>query len=667
MILEEAGVNKRTVAALAAKKIYTVNDVIRCFPKKYLDYRNILPIEKAKGEDCAVAGYLQNVKISGKKNQKIIEMDVIESSSGQLMKVRYFHMSQLYNYIKSLCNTEIVLCGKVDPYGNMTNPTKVTLKDEFKGRIVPVYKKMKGISLEMLTGLIHQFLKNVKEPLEHEIIEKARLMDYKQALCVIHNPKDMESLRLARKRIAFNDLLYFSMKTREQSKTKDSPYHIRHTEKTLALLEKLPFGLTHDQAMAMNCIRKEMAEGRLNGLIQGDVGCGKTVIAYLSMHLCYENEYQAAMMAPTEILAKQHYEEFCRLFPDFAGRSVLLTGSLKIAERKEVLARIVIGDAMFIFGTQSLLSDEVMFYKMGLAITDEEHRFGVEQRDNLAKKADEGVHVLTMSATPIPRSVAEALYGEDKLFIEIKTLPAGRVPVQTAVNNSQKVIYEFAEKQLKLGHQIYVVCPLVNEAEEGSTMEELDSVDVIYENYRMYFETLGYKTVALYGKQNKKVKEEAIHAFETGSAQILVSTTVVEVGVNVPNATLIILHNAERFGLATMHQLRGRVGRGSAKGYCILKSDDKENERLQAMVQTTDGFEIAEMDLKQRGPGNLMGVEQSGNDYFMDLLMRLPNMYKSAKKYASYMKKNALGGDLCKVYEESIDAKAQNNVRKMAG
>lgn len=228
------------------------------------------------------------------------------------------------------------------------------------------------------------------------------------------------------------------------------------------------------------------------------------------------------------------------------------------------------------------------------------------------KKADDGVHVLTMSATPIPRSTAVALYGDEKTIIEIKTMPSGREKIQTAIFNNQEKIFEFAEKQLKLGHQVYVVCPLVNDAEEGSSLEEVDSVESIYERYRMYFETLGYRTTVLYGKQNKKDKESAIHSFECGETQIMVSTTVVEVGVNVPNATLIILHNAERFGLATMHQLRGRVGRGSAKGYCILKSAYADNERLKTMVQTTDGFEIAEMDLKQRGPGNLLGVEQSG-------------------------------------------------------
>jgi ATP-dependent DNA helicase RecG len=662
MLLEEAGVAKRTVTALNKKKVYTVDDLLRCIPRKYLDYREIVPFSDAVGKDCAIAGYIQSAgKKEGNGRPQQIDIDLVEETSGQMVKIYYFGTPYIWEHICKLIHKEVIVCGKISngKFGySITNPYRISDKELFHGTIVPVYSKMKGVSEDMLKKLIKTYIKDLSDPIEENVISRAKLFGYKEALQELHYPTNFERIQQARKRLAFNDLLFFSMQLQEDAdKIGHNGIKIDTVEETVNRLDKLPFQLTEDQAVTLNHIRDNMKSGvRTDALIQGDVGCGKTIVAFLSMSMMAENGYQSAIMAPTEILAHQHYDGFCKSFPDLASKAVFLSGSMKVKEKKEALSKIVAGEALFVIGTHSVISKNVMFYKLGLVITDEEHRFGTEQRDMLMEKGNEGVHIITMSATPIPRSIAAVMYGENKAIYEIKSMPDGRIPVQTAINNNQQKIFDFAEKQLKENRQIYVVCPLVDEAEEGSSSSGMDSVQDVYERYRLYFETIGYKTGKLFGKQDNSEKAANIKAFEENKVQILVSTTVVEVGVNVPNASLIIIHNAERFGLATMHQLRGRVGRGGGKSYCILKSDQRDNERLLTMVNTTDGFKIAEEDMKQRGIGDLIGTKQSGKNHNMDLMLSYPNFYKAVKKYARWMLESQKAEQLVKLYMENASA-----------
>lgn len=662
MLLEEAGVAKRTVTALNKKKVYTVDDLLRCIPRKYLDYREIVPFSDAVGKDCAIAGYIQSAgKKEGNGRPQQIDIDLVEETSGQMVKIYYFGTPYIWEHICKLIHKEVIVCGKISngKFGySITNPYRISDKELFHGTIVPVYSKMKGVSEDMLKKLIKTYIKDLSDPIEENVISRAKLFGYKEALQELHYPTNFERIQQARKRLAFNDLLFFSMQLQEDAdKIGHNGIKIDTVEETVNRLDKLPFQLTEDQAVTLNHIRDNMKSGvRTDALIQGDVGCGKTIVAFLSMSMMAENGYQSAIMAPTEILAHQHYDGFCKSFPDLASKAVFLSGSMKVKEKKEALSKIVAGEALFVIGTHSVISKNVMFYKLGLVITDEEHRFGTEQRDMLMEKGNEGVHIITMSATPIPRSIAAVMYGENKVIYEIKSMPDGRIPVQTAINNNQQKIFDFAEKQLKENRQIYVVCPLVDEAEEGSSSSGMDSVQDVYERYRLYFETIGYKTGKLFGKQDNSEKAANIKAFEENKVQILVSTTVVEVGVNVPNASLIIIHNAERFGLATMHQLRGRVGRGGGKSYCILKSDQRDNERLLTMVNTTDGFKIAEEDMKQRGIGDLIGTKQSGKTHNMDLMLSYPNFYKAVKKYARWMLESQKAEQLVKLYMENASA-----------
>lgn len=662
MLLEEAGVAKRTVTALNKKKVYTVDDLLRCIPRKYLDYREIVPFSDAVGKDCAIAGYIQSAgKKEGNGRPQQIDIDLVEETSGQMVKIYYFGTPYIWEHICKLIHKEVIVCGKISngKFGySITNPYRISDKELFHGTIVPVYSKMKGVSEDMLKKLIKTYIKDLSDPIEENVISRAKLFGYKEALQELHYPTNFERIQQARKRLAFNDLLFFSMQLQEDAdKIGHNGIKIDTVEETVNRLDKLPFQLTEDQAVTLNHIRDNMKSGvRTDALIQGDVGCGKTIVAFLSMSMMAENGYQSAIMAPTEILAHQHYDGFCKSFPDLASKAVFLSGSMKVKEKKEALSKIVAGEALFVIGTNSVISKNVMFYKLGLVITDEEHRFGTEQRDMLMEKGNEGVHIITMSATPIPRSIAAVMYGENKAIYEIKSMPDGRIPVQTAINNNQQKIFDFAEKQLKENRQIYVVCPLVDEAEEGSSSRGMDSVQDVYERYRLYFETIGYKTGKLFGKQDSSEKAANIKAFEENKVQILVSTTVVEVGLNVPNASLIIIHNAERFGLATMHQLRGRVGRGGGKSYCILKSDQRDNERLLTMVNTTDGFKIAEEDMKQRGIGDLIGTKQSGKTHNMDLMLSYPNFYKAVKKYARWMLESQKAEQLVKLYMENASA-----------
>lgn len=673
MLLENIGLKKQTLEAFHNKKIYTVDDVVRYTPYKYLDYREFTPLKDALNKDCLISAYIQNV--GQKPNSKMISAEAIEETTGTKITISWFGQSFMLNRIKELTFKQVAVCGKVVDRGRygicITDPSYIMEKELFTKRIVPVYRKMKGISEQMLHSVIKEALNHVSEPLEHEVLSASKLLTYRDALCKLHYPKTMEDIKKGQLRLVFNDLLYFSMKLRSIHKQtcQKSPCKITSSKKTNQFVSMLPqitgidtFKLTPDQAQAVSEIKKDMISGvRANYLVQGDVSCGKTMVAILSMFLMAENGYQSVIMVPTTVLAKQHYMEI-KSYADILGyKTALLSSEVKQREKNAFLKGIKNGEYQFIVGTHSVISDNVEYNNLGLVVTDEEHRFGVSQREKLQEKAMSGAHIISMSATPIPRSIADIIYGEDKKLCTIKTMPGGRIPVQTAINSSEEVIYNFIEKQLNEKHQCYVICPLIHEEEKTDetqiTKTELNTVLKALDCYKKRFEPYGYSVGMVNGKMPKEEIIQTLDDFKKGNVQILVSTTVVEVGVNVPNATVIVINNAERFGLAQLHQLRGRVGRGKLKSYCILNSTDKANEKLNVLVNSTDGFVVAQEDAKLRGMGDIIGTKQSGNNKYIQLLLSFPNLYQHVKKYTDWMMQYHMGNNLMNLYEENELAK----------
>lgn len=664
LLKEIKGLQTKTINALNKKGIYTVDDIVRIFPRKYLDYREIVGLEDAIEKDCAIEGYVESTCKDKVNNISMLCLELIESSSGEIIHVKWFGQVFLWDSVHRMNNKEIVLCGKVKnhpKYGYcITNPYLFCEKQVFHGKIVPVYPKMKGVSEDMFQKILKQSLNMTVDPLEEIVQNKLKsleVMSYEEALRHIHTPKALDDIEKALKRIVLNDMMYFSLRLAEENNEMpvESPFSIKETATTDSFINSLEFKLTADQRMVYeHLVNKMKNRKRVNTLIQGDVSCGKTMVAFLGMFLMAENGYQSVIMAPTQVLAMQHYEKLCEYAVPYGFKTALLTGDVKGKQEKEILDGIKAGEYHFIVGTHKTFTETVLYNNLGLVITDEEHRFGVGQRENLNKKALDGAHTITMSATPIPRSVAEIVYGKNKEIFEIRSMPNGRVPIQTAINNSERVIYDFVKKQLDSGRQCYVICPLI-EATGDETEDKIESIEATVRKYKDHFEGMGYHVGMATGGNNKATKDASLKAmdeFKENKYQILVATTVIEVGVNVPNASLIIINNAERFGLAQLHQLRGRVGRGNHKSYCILKSADKENRRLNVLVSTTDGFKIAEEDMKLRGIGDIFGSEQTGYNKYTELIMAMPELYKEVTRIVTWMQENQYGSKLLALYRE---------------
>ena len=373
---------------------------------------------------------------------------------------------------------------------------------------------------------------------------------------------------------------------------------------------------------------------RIHALVCGDVGTGKTVICTLAAAGFIGSGYQAVIMAPTQVLAKQHYDSISKMLEPFGVKTVFLDSTLKKSERTAVLKEIREGSAQLIIGTNSCIGKDVIYKDLALTVVDEEHRFGVNQRAAIIEKAARGVHSITMSATPIPRSLAQVVYGDNVQLYTIRTRPEGRLPVKTRIFKNELGNMKFVLKEVRAGHQAYVVCPMIEQSEKSP---ELKSVDAVSQMYRETLEPYGVRIAELTGKTPKEEADGIIDRFKSGEIDVLIATTVIEVGVNVPNATVMIITNAERFGLSSLHQLRGRVGRSSLQSYCVLQSEDESEKglsRLQVMCDTNDGFQIAEADLKQRGAGDLLGTQQSGDNKYVSLIIANPEIYREATGYA---------------------------------
>lgn len=620
---ELKGVGEKTEKLFQKIGITTAEELLRYYPRTYDIYEEPVEIASAE-EDKTVsirATIATGIYINQIRNLQVLTTTVADAS-GRL-PVAWFNAPYLRGTLKK--GSVFILRGKIirkKGRPQMEHPEIFTpaAYEEIIHSMQPVYGLTKGLSNKMITKLVHQILDTRPlhgEYLPEEIRERYQLADANYAIRTIHFPKNMQELLTARKRLVFDEFLLFVLAIQLlKEKTEEAPntFSMKPVWTTEEIIEGLPYDLTGAQKNVWHEIERDLSGHKLmSRLVQGDVGSGKTVIAFLAMVLSAENGFQSALMVPTEVLANQHYEGFLRLMEEqniASCHPVLLTGSTTARQKREIYQKIADGEVNVIIGTHALIQERVEYKNLGLVITDEQHRFGVRQREALTTRGNPP-HVLVMSATPIPRTLAIILYGDLDISI-IDELPAKRLPIKNCVvgTSYRPKAYSFIEKQVQMGRQAYVICPMVEES-EGLEAEN------VTDYARKLQEILPgeIKVEILHGKMKPKEKNRIMEAFASGEIQVLVSTTVVEVGVNVPNATVMMVENAERFGLAQLHQLRGRVGRGEHQSYCIfMQGNNEENtsKRLKILNESNDGFYIAGEDLKLRGPGDLFGIRQSG-------------------------------------------------------
>ncbi|MDF2879589.1 MAG: ATP-dependent helicase RecG [Clostridiaceae bacterium] len=639
MELELLGINKAKINQFNKKGIFSIEDLARFFPRKYYDFRNITPISQVKdGEILAVVGKIIEINTTF----KMIRVK-IRDSYGKYMYVIWFNSPYLADILEKdkEANKEYIFCGKIqvdEKYHSkrMISPLYYGTKISEYQTIIPVYSKIKGMSDSFLKQSIDSAiaLVNKNDYLEPIMLNKFKIAKTSIALRAIHQPKTDVDLKIAKKRFIFDDLFEFGMKLEhmQQSVNKTTKYKMPKHDITDKFISQLSFKLTNGQRDALNAIYKKMrAEERVNALVQGDVGCGKTIVAIILMLIACENGYQSALMTPTNVLAKQHYHELLERLKDMPYSIAFLSGETKAKEKKEILKKLELGEINIIVGTHAVIQKEVKFKNLALTVVDEEHRFGVVQRNQLLEKSKEGVHNITMSATPIPRTLAMTIYGNALDVLNITTLPNGRKPIVTIQVKNEDKAYEAMYRQINEGRQCYVVCPLIEDSEwEG--LEDVDSVETTYKKMTEYFKKYPEVNISMIsGKMKQKEVGEEIDKFSKNEYQIIISTTIIEVGVNVPNASVILIKNAERFGLSQLHQLRGRVGRGIHQSYCVLLSDKKDNPKLHAMCEIIDGFKIAEKDLELRGTGDFIGTKQSGQNKFVMLMLSYPKFFEKIK------------------------------------
>lgn len=620
---ELKGVGEKTEKLFQKIGITTAEELLRYYPRTYDIYEEPVEIASAE-EDKTVsirATIATGIYINQIRNLQVLTTTVADAS-GRL-PIAWFNAPYLRGTLKK--GSVFILRGKIirkKGRPQMEHPEIFTpaAYEEIIHSMQPVYGLTKGLSNKMITKLVHQILDTRPlhgEYLPEEIRERYQLADANYAIRTVHFPKNMQELLTARKRLVFDEFLLFVLAIQLlKEKTEEAPntFPMKPVWTTEEIIEGLPYDLTGAQKNVWHEIERDLSGHKLmSRLVQGDVGSGKTVIAFLAMVLSAENGFQSALMVPTEVLANQHYEGFLRLMEEqniASCHPVLLTGSTTARQKREIYQKIADGEVNVIIGTHALIQEKVEYKNLGLVITDEQHRFGVRQREALTTRGNPP-HVLVMSATPIPRTLAIILYGDLDISI-IDELPAKRLPIKNCVvgTSYRPKAYSFIEKQVQMGRQAYVICPMV---EESEGLEAENVTDYARKLQEILPEEI--KVEILHGKMKPKEKNRIMEAFASGEIQVLVSTTVVEVGVNVPNATVMMVENAERFGLAQLHQLRGRVGRGEHQSYCIfIQGNNEENtsKRLKILNESNDGFYIAGEDLKLRGPGDLFGIRQSG-------------------------------------------------------
>ncbi|MEW5830752.1 MAG: ATP-dependent DNA helicase RecG [Chloroflexota bacterium] len=622
-----SGVGPRNAQSLTKLGMFTLGDMLYYFPRRYDDYSQLKPIKSLwYGESVTVIGTVQSVYSRPIKGGKATLVEIIISDGTASLRLSFFNQPWMANRLKA--GEAISVSGRVEQYLGrlvMNSPDweMVEVENLHTNRIVPVYALTEGILQKWLRKLMNQVVTHwaprVADPLPEAVLESARLSDLGMAILQTHFPDSQEELKAARRRLAFDEIFFLQMGVLRQKRDWQSvearAFEVPD-EWFEARLKTLPFELTSAQQRALSEMRADLKSGApMNRLLQGDVGSGKTVVAALAAHIIVQNGAQAAIMAPTSILAEQHFRSLSRLLSEGEdglpeGTIRLLVGDTPESEKEDIRAGLAGGGIKVVIGTHALLEEPVQFADLQLVVIDEQHRFGVEQRAVLRSKGSTP-HLLVMTATPIPRSLALTLYGDLELSI-MDEMPAGRQPIATYIltPRERERAYTLLRSQIKDDHQAFIVYPLIEESDKS------DRPAAVAEHARLQKEVFAdLKLGLLHGKMRPDEKDEVMLKFRNKEYDILVATTVVEVGVDVPNATVMLIEGANNFGLAQLHQLRGRVGRGEAQSFCLLipdQEDKTENERLQAMVETNDGFILAERDLQQRGPGEFLGTRQSG-------------------------------------------------------
>ena len=622
-ISELKGIGEKTEKIFQKLHIDTIGDLLRYYPRAYEIYEDPIPISEAQeGQVVTVTGNLYGkVQVATIRNLQITTAHIKDLSGG--LKIVWFRMPFLRNTLKS--GSAITLRGRVvNKKGTlqMEHPEifyPSASYDAKKNTMQPVYSLTTGLSNQMIVKAMKQALEYLdlkREFLPEPIRMKQHLAEYNYAVRQIHFPDDKKAFFLARERLVFEEFLVFILALRQMKDTSDrqkNTFTFREDAYVDTLTQQLPYELTNAQKKVWQEIRRDMqGEHVMSRLVQGDVGSGKTIIALFGLLLVSANGYQGALMAPTEVLAKQHYDSITEMLQTYQipVQTELLTGSMTAKEKRRAYDRIRTGESQIIIGTHALIQEHVEYSSLALVVTDEQHRFGVKQRETFAEKGTMP-HILVMSATPIPRTLAMIVYGDMDISV-IDELPANRLPIKNCVVDTgyRNTAYHFIQKQVAEGRQCYVICPVVEESEVIEAENVLDYAKSLQEELGR-----NIRVAHLHGKMKQKEKDEIMEAFGRNEIQVLVSTTVIEVGINVPNATVMMVENAERFGLAQLHQLRGRVGRGTHQSYCIFMSSSKAKEtkeRLEILKKTNDGFQIASEDLRLRGPGDLFGIRQSG-------------------------------------------------------
>jgi len=656
------GVGPKLTEKLNKCGIFTLYDLLLYFPRDYEFIKSDVDFNEIDGDDkqiltCRVIGYDRDIKTKNGKVLSTVKFDY----KGHIVLGKWFNQKYIKNTFR--LNNSYDLVGKFKRVGNLLeviNPM-VGCNDAKKSEIIPKYPLRGDLNDKIIGKIINQVLDKViiTDNLPKDILDKYNMIDLDTAIREIHFPKGKIELNKAISRLKFQELFTYSMKLlllKNKLRSNDGISFQWHKE-LKDLKESLPFKLTDAQTnVVRDILRDQKSKYSMNRLVQGDVGSGKTIVALIALFNVIKNGYQGALMAPTEILANQHYLEALKIFNNFNIDIELLTGSTSLKEKRRIKEKISEGRPLLVVGTHALIQEDVEFVNLGLVITDEQHRFGVEQRNKLINKGRRP-DVLVMTATPIPRTLALYMYSDLDVSI-IDKLPPGRKKIDTKFysENERMSAYNLALEEIEKGRQVYIVCPLIEENEKM----ELNSVEKLYEELKEdVFKNVSVEI--LHGKMKSKEKDEIIGLFKENKVKVIISTTVIEVGVNVPNASIMIIENSERFGLAQLHQLRGRVGRGEYESYCILignAKNERTKKRMEIMTSSTDGFYISEQDLKLRGSGEMFGLRQSG-----DIGLVLADMYEDMDilKCARYEANNLINSNeirnvkLCSEISKSIE------------
>lgn len=660
------GIGEKKIALLNKLGIFTVNNLLEYFPYSYIDTTKFKKISEITEEGSysyrlKIISLMENRKKRNIRVTKFLAMD----EEMNYCTIVYFNNIFISKNLK--INNVYEMYGRAKLLGKNVEIQSPTMQNKANiiGSIIPQYHLCKGISNLDLVKIIQNLLKKnsyFEEKLPSNILNELNLESYDNAIRNIHFPKDNESFITAKRRLSFDEIFYFQLSMKKLKRNNEDAIRFEIKDETFDFIKSLSFKLTNSQNKVLDDIFKDMASDKqMNRLIQGDVGCGKTIISFIAMFNVIKNGFQSVLMAPTEILARQHYESSKKLFSKYNIKVELLVGSLKESEKKAIREKIENGDVDIIIGTHAVFQEKVVYKNLGFVITDEQHRFGVKQRLLLSKKSN-NPDILVMSATPIPRTVGLVMFC-DLDISTIDELPSGRGKVNTYFvdENYEERYMNFIKKHISEGRQAYIVCPLVDE----SDTLELQSVINLYERLKeRYFQNIEIEFI--HGKIKPVDKDRIMKNFENGRIKVLVATTVIEVGINVPNSNIMVIYNAERFGLSQLHQLRGRIGRGNYESFCILVSNNKSTNvknRMDIMCSSNDGFYISEQDFLLRGYGDILGYRQSGEARFKILnIQKDYDLLKSAIKYVDEILKDDFNFDKeeNQVVKRNVDEFIQN-------